>query len=237
MLMSFQPGYPAYTQGFGTAPAGVSFPYYSLVAPTTTTVQGNFGPFQLGQRIIVPNTGEWVLIGLSTAGGALSATWVQTVNASGDVISVTGTTNQITATPTTGAVVLSTPSTFIAPGSIAATLGNITATNGNVVLGTAGNKLVSTSVGSTTAAGANSFGTVALVSGTATVATTAVTASSIIFLTRLIPAGTSGTGAIGMISVGTITAGTSFVINALTTADLATVVTNDISTIGWMIVN
>jgi len=39
----------------------------------------------------------------------------------GDVASVTGTTNQITASPNTGAVVLSIPSTFIAPGTIAST--------------------------------------------------------------------------------------------------------------------
>ena len=59
---------------------------------------------------------------------------------SGGVTSVTGTANQITASPTTGAVILTTPATFIAPGSIAATttvtatLGNITITSGNLVL-------------------------------------------------------------------------------------------------------
>lgn len=60
--------------------------------------------------------------------------------ATGGVTSVTGTTNEITASPTTGLVVLTIPSTFIAPGSIAATttvtatLGNITATSGNFSL-------------------------------------------------------------------------------------------------------
>lgn len=53
------------------------------------------------------------------------------------VSSVTGTANQITAAPTTGAVVLTIPSTFIAPGSIEATT-SVTATLGNVII-TAGN--------------------------------------------------------------------------------------------------
>jgi hypothetical protein len=119
--MTFQPGYAAYTQGFGTAPAGVSFPFYGAVAPTSANVQGNFGTFQLGQWWIVPNVGAWVLVGLTTSGGALSATWEQAVSASGDVLSVTGTANQILASPTTGNVVLSligpyTPATYTAHG-------------------------------------------------------------------------------------------------------------------------
>ena len=120
--------------------------------------------------------------------------------------------------------------------TVTATLGAITATNGNLVLGTAGNKIVSTSVASTTTAGANSFGTVTLASGTATIATSAVTASSIIILTRMSP-GSTGAAALGILSVGTITASTSFIINALTTADSTAVATTDVSSIGWMIIN
>lgn len=51
------------------------------------------------------------------------------------VTSVTGTANEITASPTTGAVTLSTPSTFIAPGSIASTT---SLTAGNTFTVTAG---------------------------------------------------------------------------------------------------
>lgn len=64
--------------------------------------------------------------------------------AGGGVTSLAGTANQITASAATGAVTLSIPSTFIAPGSIAATTtvtatsGAITATAGDVVV-TAGN--------------------------------------------------------------------------------------------------
>lgn len=120
--------------------------------------------------------------------------------------------------------------------TITATSGAITATNGNLVLGTEGNKLVSTSVASTTTAGANSFGTVTLSSGTATISTTAVTASSIIMLTRQSP-GSTGANPLGMLSVGTIVANTSFVINALTTANSTTNVATDVSVVGWMIIN
>ena len=76
------------------------------------------------------------------------------------VTSIAGTANQITASAATGAVTLSTPATFIAPGSIAATttvtatLGNITATAGNFVSSQAGNGIVLNSAatsGTTTA--------------------------------------------------------------------------------------
>jgi len=120
--------------------------------------------------------------------------------------------------------------------TLTATLGNITATNGNLVLGTAGNKIVSTNVGTTTTAGANSFGSVTLVSGTATVATTAVTASSLIVLWRQ-SIGSTGANPVGELAVGTISAGVSFDINAVTTAVANTLVTTDVSVVGWMIIN
>ncbi len=89
------------------------------------------------------------------------------------VSSVTGTANQITASPTTGAVVLSIPSTFIAPGSIAstttttggtgliATTGNVTVTNGNLTLpttsSTVGQIIVNSSRFMHSFGGANTF--------------------------------------------------------------------------------
>jgi len=60
----------------------------------------------------------------------------------GGVSSVTGTANQVTASPTTGAVVVSTPVVFIAPGSIKSTTtvevgnGDLTVDIGNVLLPT-----------------------------------------------------------------------------------------------------
>lgn len=120
--------------------------------------------------------------------------------------------------------------------TLTATLGAITATNGNLVLNTAGNKIVSTSVGSTSTAGANSFGTVTLVNGTVTVSTTAVTASSIIILTRQ-SVGTTGANDLGILSVGTIVAATSFDINAWTVTNATALQADDQSVIGWMIIN
>lgn len=120
--------------------------------------------------------------------------------------------------------------------SLTATLGAITATNGNLVLGTAGNKILSTSVGTTTAAGANSFGSVTLVGGTATVATTSVTASSLIVIWRQ-TVGATGAAALGHLCHSTISAGTSFVINSNLTADATALATTDVSVVGWMIIN
>jgi hypothetical protein len=56
--------------------------------------------------------------GISVTNGAGTITIAATT---AGVTSVTGTANQITSSPTTGAVILSTPVTFIAPGSIAST--------------------------------------------------------------------------------------------------------------------
>ncbi len=126
--------------------------------------------------------------------------------------------------------------TIIAGTTLTATLGNITATNGNIVRGTAGNKDVYTSVATTTAAGANSAGTVTLVGGTATIATTAVTAGSKIRMSRQ---GIGATGAfdLGVLTVGTIVAGVSFDINAVDIVESTILQETDVSIIFWEIVN
>lgn len=74
------------------------------------------------------------------------------------------------------------------------------------------------------------MGRSALVNGTVTVANTSVTASTEIFLTRRIQAGTT----VGVLSVGTVTAATSFVINSL---DLAgSLSADDDSTVNWLLI-
>lgn len=114
--------------------------------------------------------------------------------------------------------------------TVTATLGAITATNGNLVLGTAGNKL-------SIATGANaSVGTATLTGGTVTVNTTAVTASSVIQLTRQ-SIGATGAAALGHLTVGTVVAGTSFVINAVQAADATALQASDVSVIGYQIIN
>lgn len=98
---------------------------------TNHTIQIGNSSGQLGE-VSVGATGT-VLIGNTAADPSFSAL-------SGlAVTSITGTANQITASASVGAVTLSTPATFIAPGSIAATttvtatLGAITATSGNLI--------------------------------------------------------------------------------------------------------
>lgn len=103
------------------------------------------------------------------------------------------------------------------PAVISMTVSNVTLST-NLTLGTVGNKL-------NIATGTNaSIGTAVLVAGTVTVSTTAVTAGSIIMLTRQVTGGT-----VGELSVGTITAGTSFVINSASATDT--------STVGYLIIN
>ena len=75
-----------------------------------------------------------VLTCINTASDSTTSWNVQTATGGGGgaVSSVSGTTNQITASPSTGAVVLSTPSTFIAPGTIQDTTGMLLSTNATV---------------------------------------------------------------------------------------------------------
>jgi hypothetical protein len=75
------------------------------------------------------------------------------------------------------------------------------------------------------------FGTATLVAGTATVNTTFVTPGSKIFLTNI---AINASTAIGVLTVGTIVSGTSFVINSRT-AGAATVQAGDASTVAWSI--
>jgi len=91
---------------------------------------------------------------------------------------------------------------------------------GNIALLTAGNKIK-------IATGSNaSLGTATLVGGTVTVNTTAVTASSKIFLSCNTPGGTQGFLSAADANV---VAGTSFVINSSSATDT--------STVNWWIVN
>lgn len=205
----------------------------------TTAASGNTVTFTIPSAFIGPgtitSTGAMFAGTSFTAQNGITATTgniaalAGNVSASGNVTGgtgVTATTGNVTATA--GAVLAGT--------SITATLGNITATNGNLVLTAAGNKMVRTSVASTTTAGANSIGTVTLVGGTATVATTAVTASSLIQLSRM-SVGATGAAALGLLSVGTITAGVSFVINAWSSTDATALAATDVSSILWEIIN
>lgn len=174
-------------------------------------------------------------VGVSNAGSTVTLSLPAAITAPGSLTTTTSlaATTTITAgtgiTSTTGNIV-ATAGAVNAGTSMTATLGDITATNGNLVLGTAGNKL-------SIATGADaSTGTATLSGGTVTVNTTAVTASSLIHIWRQ-SIGATGAAALGELTVGTITAGASFVINAVQAADATALQATDVSEIGWMIVN
>lgn len=234
-------------------------PIVTVRAPTSLDIFGPWGPLKPGQSWIdTVGHAAYTLVALTSSLGTVTADWQATGGGTSSLSSLTGTTgtatptggniliqgttNQIVSSATGSTVTLRLPVALTAPGSVTATtfltatLGDITVTNGNFVKGTAGNKDIYTSVASTTTAGANSAGTVVLVGGTATVSTTAVTGSSLIRMSRQ-GIGATGAAAIGILSVGTIVAGTSFVINSVSEADATALAATDVSVIFWEIVN
>lgn len=201
--------------------------------PFGTAPNSNQTNYEIGQIVYTPAKSPTAFY---LYGG--SGNWIEFATNSGSIVAINGTTNQVTVTTVSGVSTISLPIVMLAPGSftattaivagtsITSTLGNITATNGNFVLGTAGNKLVYTSVATTTAAGANSAGTVALVGGTATVSTTAVGAASRIRLTCQ--------------ALGTVSVPSALCASAKSTGVSFTILASqgtDTSTIFWEIVN
>lgn len=105
---------------------------------------------------------------------------------------------------------------------------------GNLTMSSIGGKINWSHVATTIVAGANSIGTVALAVGTATVATTAVTANSLILLTRQ---AINLSTAMGALSIANLVAGVSFDIVAETPGTPGTPLAGDLSTILWVIIN
>lgn len=153
--------------------------------------------YQSGFIAGAPN---WVLIGSGAAGSFTSVTATGAISA--------GTTLAAGTTVTGGT-------------GVTATTGNLTASNGNLSLGTAGNKVI-------IATGTNaSIGTsAAMTAGAVTVATTAITASSKVFVSAAVAGGTQGTL---RADPADYIAGTSFVIRSSNAADT--------STVNWWIIN
>jgi len=203
---------------------------------------GNFNLLGTANQITVTgsaNTETFSIPSVFIGPGSIAST--TTITSGTSMVSTTTITAGTGIVSTTGNIVatagqVNAGTSMTAGTTITATLGAITATNGNIVRGTAGNKDVYSSVASTTTAGANSAGTVTLAGGTATVATTAVTASSQIRLYRQ-GIGATGAAALGYLTLGTKTAGVSFVINAVQAADATALQASDVSSIGWEIVN
>jgi hypothetical protein len=220
--MTTQQGSALYAQSTGIRYQDVEIPVIATRDPAATDVQ-----YPIGKRWINSTTDtEFSLTSQTALGGYVSSVWTALGGTGVAISNVLGTADEVDVSVVGGVATLSIPATFIAPGSIeatttlTATLGDITATDGNLVLGTAGNKIE-------IATGADaSVGTVSLIAGTATVSTTAVSASSKIFVT----VGTLGTVvAPQAMYVDAIVANTSF---DITSADAT-----DTSEVNWLIIN
>lgn len=208
----------AYTVGTGYAPVNLA-PFSGMGAPPSS-LKADLGQSYYDKSTSPPteyryNGQTWVQIAAIPSAGSFT-----TVTATGNITSSAGDLVATAGNVTAGAAV-SAGTTVTAGTGITATTGAITASNGNLVLSTAGNKL-------SIATGANaSVGTsAAMTAGVVTVNTTAVTASSIIFLTANTAGGTQGTL---RAPVADIVAGTSFVIRSSNAADT--------STVNWWIIN
>jgi len=168
------------------------------IASTTSLTAGN------GFTVTTGTTSITGTVGINTTGAG-----VTTIGTGG-----TGAVNIGNATGNTAVT-----GSLTATTTLTATLGNITATNGNVSLGTAGNKLV-------IATGANaSVGTSSAMSGTpgaVTVATTACSATALVFYSRATTGGTPGEVSI------TAQDGTGFTLTSTG---------NETSTFNWWIIN
>ena len=164
--------------------------------------------------------------GTVTSGTGFTATTGNITATTGAVSANTTVTAGTGVTATTGNIVatagaVSAGTTVTGGTGVTATTGNITATNGNIVLGTAGNK-INVATGANASAGTSA----AMTAGAVTVATTAVTASSLIFA---IPATLGTVTDPQAVYVSAITPNTSF---TLTSADAT-----DTSTWNWFLIN
>lgn len=235
---------------------GTTFP--AIISGPTLIQSNNWGcPFQTQGSAVLnvydSNFNDQMVLGGSTSGSITRTKHITganpavTYSSSGNTLftqsTITSTNNPAIAGSGAGTLTIG-DLTFTSNSSLAGTLTvsyassilGSSSINGNLTLNQAGNKLNYTSLATTTTAGANSAGTVTLAGGTATVSTTAVTASSKIRLTRQ-SIGATGAAALGVLSVGTITAGTSFVINAVQPASATSLQATDVSVVFWEIVN
>jgi hypothetical protein len=206
---------------------GTSAVVATAVGATNSVLQGSTGAdpaFTTTPTVATLNTTGALTVGNAltvTAGGA-AITGTTNINTTGAAVTSigtggTGATNIGNATGNTAVTGSLTAST-----TLTATLGAITATNGNLHLATAGNKVL-------IATGANaSIGIATLTAGTVTVATTAVTASSQIFVSYNTL--TSAVACTLSAPAASISAGVHFVINSQDTTDST-------STVNWWIVN
>lgn len=225
---------PFFTAGFATSATVANANLYVGTGQTGTTSSTSrnlfAGAASIGARVIQSGSTNYTVLANNSYAHMVLGNQDITEAASGTHALLGGlvvfppniTGGVATVTNTATLYITGAPSATVTGGNYAIMVnaGDANFVNGNITLGTAGNKLNITT-GSNASIGVSS----ALSSGTLTVSTTAVTASSKIFLTH---AGSSITNA-GVLYVGTIVAGTSFQIKSTNASD------ND--TVNWWIIN
>ena len=151
--------------GVGVAPSYGKVSLTTAVSGVLPIANGgtNSSTALTNNRIMVSSGGAIVVAGALTNGQLL----IGSTGAAPVAASITGTTNQVTVTNGTGAITLSTPSTFIAPGSVAST--------STLAAGT----LFSTGTSATVSAAGTTQGTATVLSNSYNIVTTAAANSGV----------------------------------------------------------
>lgn len=197
-------------------------PFNFILGTATGTKIGTSASQKLGffnATPVVQQSGN-VATALSNLGLVTSPTITATTNANltGPITSSGNATSIASQTGTGNKFVMDTSPTLATP-NIGVATGTSLSLGGNLTLSAAGNKI-------NIATGSNaSAGTGTLVGGTATISTTAVTASSLVFITDTASSLTN----IGTPSVTAISAGTSFTVTSSNVLDT--------STFNWLVIN
>jgi hypothetical protein len=160
--------------------------------------------YEIGQVVYTPPLNPTSFYMYAGAG-----VWSLFSSATGDIVSVAGTPNQVAANTVGGVATVSLPVAITAPGSLATTT---TLASGTTL--TVGTKLLVT-----TGANASVGTSAAMTSGAVTVANTSVTASSLIFA---VPATLGTVTAPQAYYISSKTAGTSFTITSASAIDTST---------------
>ena len=100
--MTFQPGANLYTQGFGSRPENIEVPHYDFRSPSSSDIL-----YPIGKWWVVPGDSLWYLLSISSSQGITTANWIQIAGSGGSGVNSVNGNNGVTASPTTGSVVVS----------------------------------------------------------------------------------------------------------------------------------
>ena len=232
--MSFQPGVAIYTQGFGTAPENIQVPFITNRAPSVNDVN-----YPIGKRWVdTIGASEYVMVSLSSAGGALQATWVtaptgttlSALTVAGTTsINATGAATTTIGTGGTGAVNIGNATGNTAVTGTMTVSGDIASTAGNILINGTGKGLRVKGGAVTDFVGAGTLGTG---TGTVTIANTNIATGDRIFLSRISAAASTTLGELTY----TISNGASFTVTSVILGTPGSPQTGDASTFSYFIV-